>query len=126
MELEQKQQSPTWMGCAEGAWVGMGIGMGGCGSWGCAEWWDIMGCVVVSAQNLLHRHQFPPGGSVPSQHRRQGEPQLLLRAGETGEGNLGEIWGVWKEMALPRYRSALLGLKLIFYGLAMLLMSCSV
>lgn len=55
-----------------------------------------MGC-LVSAQNLLHRHQFPSGGSVPSQHRRQGEPQLLLRAGEdwggrgTSGGEMSEI-----------------------------------
>lgn len=97
---------------------------GASGSWGCAECGDIMGC-VVSPQNLLHRHQFPSGGSVPSQHRREGEPQLLLRAGKdsgTGEENLGNLGGKFGGFGrkllswwMPGYRSALLSLKLIFW-----------
>lgn len=33
-------------------------------------------------QNLLLRHQRPSGGPVPTQHRREGQPQLLLSPGE--------------------------------------------
>ena len=36
----------------------------------------------VSLQNLLFRHQQPSGRPVPTQHRREGQPQLLLGPGE--------------------------------------------
>lgn len=36
----------------------------------------------LSLQNLLFRHQQPSGRPIPTQHRREGQPQLLLGAGE--------------------------------------------
>lgn len=36
----------------------------------------------LSLQNLLFRHQQPSGRPVPTQHCREGQPQLLLCPGE--------------------------------------------
>lgn len=47
----------------------------------------------LSLQNLLLRHQQPSGGPVPTQHRREGQPQLLLGPGK---------WGPWAALALLR------------------------
>jgi len=66
---------------------------------------------VVSLQDLLHRHQFSPGGSVPPQHRRESEPQLLLRAGKPAglggptSGGLMQVLLLMSADKKPEYRS---------------------
>lgn len=47
----------------------------------------------LSLQNLLLRHQQPSGGPVPTQHRCEGQPQLLLGPSK---------WGPWAALALLR------------------------
>lgn len=50
----------------------------------CASPLPVAPWSLLSLQNLLLRHQRPSGGPVPTQHRREGEPQLLLSPGKQG------------------------------------------
>lgn len=98
MEFEQKQQSPTWMGCAEGAWVGMGIGMGAVGAGDVQSGgilWDVLlflPRICYTDTSSPQEDQYPPNIAVKVNHSYCSVPVRLGRETWGRSGESGRKW----------------------------------